>query len=120
MEKIKEIERSVLLELLEQWQTEAIDEREVHEQAEALLEQLEEYPTYPEHDPKSIPMEVLLYLDVLNHQLITPEDIPAMHAFLHTPLGNESQGWAVWRSYWDNLNLECRRQALEINPYYFT
>lgn len=120
MEKTNEIERSDLLTLLEQWQTGAIDAREVHEHAEALMEELEEHPRYPEHDPKSIPMEVLLHLDILNHQLITPEDIPVIQAFLHTPLGKESQGWSVWRNYWDNLDLERRRQELVSNPYYYT
>lgn len=120
MEKVKGIERGTLLALLEQWHTGAINEREVHEQAEALMDELDEPPNYPEHDPRSIPMEILLHLDVLNHQLITPEDIPAMQAFLRTPLGNEPQGWAVWRSYWDNLDLETRRRQLNGNPYYCT
>lgn len=120
MKKMKRVERSELLVLLEQWQRGALNEREVHEQAESLSDQLGEQPLCPEHDPGSIPMEVLLHLEILNHQLITPEDIPAMQAFLNTPLGNESQGWAAWRSYWENLDLESRRQKLKLNPYYST
>jgi hypothetical protein len=118
MERKREIERSELLTLLEQWKAGAINEREVHEQAEALMDELSEHPSYPEHDPRSIPMEVLLHLDALNHQLITPEDIPAMQAFLRTPSDKESQGWADWRSYWDSLDLESRKRELESNPYY--
>jgi hypothetical protein len=117
---MEEVRRSEISTLLEQWQRGAVDEREVHEQAEALMEQLEDAPNYPEHDPRSIPMEVLIHLDALNHQLITQEDIPAMLAFLHTPLGDESSGWTVWRSYWENLNLESRRQELKTKPYYST
>jgi hypothetical protein len=120
MEEKKEIQRSELLDLLEQWRTGIIDERKVHEQAEALMEELAEQSEYPENDPKSIPMEVLLHLDILNHQLITPEDIPAMQAFLQTPFGQESPGWATWRSYWDSLDFERRKQELSSNPYYST
>jgi hypothetical protein len=115
---MKEIERNEILALLDQWQSGAIDEREVHEQAEWLIEQVGEWPNYPEHDPRSIAMEVLSQLEVLNYELITPEDIPAMQAFLHTPLGKESQGWIDWQRYWDSLDLESRKRKLESNPYY--
>jgi hypothetical protein len=120
MGNVKEIKRSELLSLLEQWQIGAIDEREVHEQAEALMDGLGEQPNYPKHDHRSIPIEVLLHLDALNHQLITPDDMPAMQAFLHTALGKEIQGWTAWQDYWDNLDLESRRRKLENNPYYIT
>jgi hypothetical protein len=59
-------------------------------------------------------------LDALNHQLITPKDIPAIEGFLRTPPGNETQAWAVWRDYWNNLDLESRRQELQNKPYYST
>ena len=120
MKKVKEIERSELLALLEQWQKGAIDESVIHEQAESKIDELGELPSYPEDDPRSIPVEVLLYLDILNHQLIIPEDIPAMEAFLRTLPGDEAQGWAIWRNYWNNLDLETRKQELESNPYYCT
>lgn len=112
--------RNELLTLLEQWQAGILNERQVHEQAEALMDELGERPSYPEHNPKSIAAEILLHLDALNHQLITPDDIPAMQVFLRTPLGNESEGWVVWKSYWNKLDLENRRQRLESNPYYCT
>jgi hypothetical protein len=120
MENVKEIERSELLALLEQWQKGALDERAIHEQVESKIDELGELPSYPEDDPRSIPVEVLLHLDILNHQLITPEDIPAMEAFLRTSLGDEAQGWAVWRNYWNNLDLEKRKRELESNQYYCT
>jgi hypothetical protein len=115
-----EVRRSEISTLLEQWRKGVVDEREVHEQAEVLMEQVENAPDYLEHDPRSILMEVLVHLDALNHQLITPEDIPAMLTFLSTPLGDESSGWKEWRSYWEKLDLESRRQKLKDNPYYST
>lgn len=120
MEKVKEIEQSELLALLEQWQKGAIDERVVHERAESKMDELGELPSYPEDDPRSIPVEVLLHLDALNHQLITLEDIPAIEAFLRTPPGDEAQGWAVWRNYWNNLDLDTRKRELQSNHYYCT
>ncbi len=120
MENTKEIERDRLLALLEKWQNGTIDERTVHEQAESMMDELGELPSYSEDDPRSIPVEVLLHLDALNHQLITPEDIPAMEAFLCTSQGDEAQGWAAWRNYWNNLDFETRKQKLQKNPYYCT
>ena len=99
------VERGDILKLLEQWRTGAASEREVHEQAEVWLQQLEETPDFPEHAPESILMEVLIQLDALNYQLITPEDIPAVRAFLLTPQGSEEQAWSLWRTYWNSLNL---------------
>lgn len=115
---MKEIERHELLTLLELWETGAIDEREVHEKAESLSDQLGEWPTYRDDDPRSISMEVLLHLDALNHQLITTDDIPAIQAFLHTEPGDELKGWRAWRKYWRQIDFESRRRALKSNPYY--
>lgn len=117
---MEEVRRNEILLLLEQWREGTVDEREVHEQAEALMERLEDTPNYSKDDPRSVAVEVLIHLDALNHQLITPKDIPAMLAFLRTPLGSESHGWKSWRSYWDDLDLEGRRQELKVNPYYST
>ena len=120
MEQKREIERGELQALVESWQGGALSEREVHERAETMLDEVGELPHYPESDPRSIAAEVLLQLDVLNHQLITKEDIPAIKAFLETRPGQESSAWAEWRSYWMQLDLESRRQELESNPYYCT
>jgi hypothetical protein len=116
----KVVERKELLDILKQWQVGVISEREVHERSEALIDNLGELPNYPKNDPRAIAVEVLLHLDILNHQLITPKDIPEMQAFLHTPHGNELRAWDVWRTYWNNIDIENRRQELKNNPYYCT
>ena len=85
-----------------------------------MVEQIGEWPDYSEHDPRLIPLEVISWLELLNHELITPEDVPAIQAFLRTPLGDELQGWARWREYWDTLDYERRREELKANPYYST
>lgn len=115
-----EIERKKLLSLLEQWRLEMIDEKEVHERAEELLEKIGEHYAFPDDDARSIPLEVLVNLDALNHQFITRKDIPAMQSFLLTPHGQELQGWSDWRNYWANIDLEIRRRELQSNLYYCT
>ncbi len=117
---MSESERNRITTLLNQWRDGIIDERQVHEQAEEWLEQLSELPSYAEEDPRSIPLEVLLHSDALNHQLITRDDIPAIQTFLSTPAGKEPIGWALWRKYWEDLDLEHRREELKSNSYYFT
>lgn len=117
---MSEVKRNEITTLLNQWGDGIIDERQVHEQAEEWLEQLSELPSYPEEDPRSIPLEVLVQLDALNYQLITRDDIPITLAFLNTPSGEEMIGWTLWRKYWDDLDLEDRRKELQSNPYYST
>ena len=115
-----QIERSALVKLLESWLSGVINEREVHEQAETIMEQAEGIPNYVETDPRSIAMEVLVQLDILNHQLITTEDIPIIREFLATPAGKEAEAWVRWRQYWNTLDLRTRRLQLQSNPYYST
>ena len=120
MGRTREVERSELVALLEEWRPAIIAEREVHERAEAIMDSLGELPSYPEGDSRSIPVEMLVHLDALNHQLITADDIPAIEAFLHTPQGDEARAWADWQSYWNNLDLEARKRELQDNPHYCT
>ena len=73
-----------------------------------------EYDTnYPEHHPRSIPMQVLVELDILNHQLITRDDIPALLEFLRTPPSEELQGWMRWQKYNDELDIDRRKEELK-------
>ena len=116
----RDLERVELTKLLELWKAGSLNEREVHERAEFLLDEIGELPNYSESDPRSVAAEVLMQLEILNHQLITREDIPAMEAFLRAQPGHEAEAWAKWRSYWEQLNIESRRQKLGNNPYYCT
>ena len=80
--------RERLRDLLGRWQKGVLDERAVHEAAEALSESYPgELPTYPHSDPRSIPIEVLSQLEILNWQLITREDIPALLDFRSRQVG---------------------------------
>ncbi|MGB5162978.1 MAG: hypothetical protein WBO69_12435 [Thermoanaerobaculia bacterium] len=112
-----EINREPLRELLKRWDSGELDARQVHEHAEQLWDSLEQHQ-FPREDRRSIAAEVLSQLDILNHQLITPEDIPAMMQFLDTLRGSELDGWKRWQRYWDELDMDERIESLKDNNYY--
>lgn len=116
---MREFPRRRLLDLLDKWEEGILSEVEVHEQAEKLWEQ-NDWPDYDEGDSRSIGIEVLSQLEILNHQLITKEDIPAILHFLETPEGRERDGWDAWRRYWNNLDFTARKERLKNLPYYCT
>lgn len=115
---MQQCRRDELKYLLRSWQSGEIDERVVHERAERIWRHSIPHVEYHEEDPKSIADEVLSNLEILDWQLITPDDIPAMLEFLNTLPGKEREGWQSWHSYWDSVDMEGRRLALLDNPYY--
>jgi hypothetical protein len=105
--------------LLERWQSGALDERAVHETAEQMFEAFPDGPpTYPQDDPRSIPIEVLSQLEILNVQLITPVDIPALLRFLAAEPGEEQSAWQQLADYWNGIDFKQRLLELKDNPYY--
>jgi hypothetical protein len=112
-------DREVIRNLLEQWRSNEINEREVNEEAKRLLDE-HGWIEYPENDDRSVAMEVLSQLVILNRQLVTREDIPAILGFLNTPPGETSKGWETWRRYWNSIDYEKRREELKQNTYYST
>ena len=98
--------------LLVEWRADARNAEEVHAAAEELLA-LYGVRDLPESDPDSIADEVLVSLDMLNHQWIVPDDIPEVLEFLCTPAGRELEGWSRWRRYWDGVDLDQRKNRLQ-------
>ncbi|MFQ5528644.1 MAG: hypothetical protein ACE5GX_20615 [Thermoanaerobaculia bacterium] len=113
-----DVDRGWIRSLLQRWQGGDVDKRLVHEEAEAVWDGFKEWPNYPQEDPRSIPLEILSNLEALNHQLITPEDIPAILEFLDTPRGSELDGWKRWQRYWDELDMDERIESLKDDSYY--
>ena len=87
---MKDASRNHLLDILDKWEVGNLSEVEVHEIAEKLFEQ-KNWPDCDEGNFRSILVEVLSHLEILNHQLITQEDIPAIVQFLKTPEGRYDQ-----------------------------
>lgn len=112
-----EADKEAILSLLLRWQAGELAAEDVHSEAEAMFE-AEDWPELPETDARSIVLEVLTQLDVLNQQLITEADIPAILDFLATGECDEMNGWAKWRAYWESINMDERRRHLKDNPFY--
>ncbi len=113
------INRKTIIDLLARWRLDQLTEVELHEEIESIWER-DDWSQYPHEDSRSILVEVLSQLEVLNHQLIIKEDIPAIVDFLSTPKGKELEAWKNWMAYWDNVDYERRKQLLKHNPYYST
>ncbi len=117
---MSEVKRDVLRRLLARWQSGELNERTVHQEAEVLWEANDSWPECEDTDPRSIGIEALSHLDILNHQLITREDIPAFLHFLEAPEGHESDAWREWRKYWETVDFDARKCELADNAYYIT
>jgi hypothetical protein len=111
--QLKESLRSLLL----RWRSGELDERAVHEQAENLWRG-KEWPQYEHDDPRSIIIEVLEQLSILNCQWIIREDIPAILSFLETRPGQQGQAWREWHKYWDTVDWKKRWNKVKGNLYY--
>lgn len=114
---MSDISRLVVLDLLGRWERGELSPPLVLEEAEAALDGAG-WPEFPESDPRSIPIEVMSHLEVLNHQFLTVEDVPAMRRFLETPDGLEPEGWNSWVRYLDGIELASRKAALSQDPFY--
>ena len=111
------IDRHLLMDLLRKWETGVFDEGQVHIEAESLWESGGEWPIYPKDDARSVGIEVLSNLDIMNQAFIGRDDIPAIRRFLQTPAGSELDAWKTWESYWDKIDFGDREKALGPNGY---
>jgi len=105
---LTEVDRNQLRRLLLRWQDGELRAIAVLEEAETLLEHLGPLPKYLQSDFRSIAMEVLYDLDILIAQRINSDDIPALLAFLDTPIGAEAQGWQDIQRYWEGIDFDRR------------
>jgi hypothetical protein len=111
------LSRSVLSSWIDRWLDGELTEAQLHELAESVWERCE-WPESAEDDDDSIAIEVLSQLDIMDHQLITKDDGPALLAFLNTPVGEARLGWEVWRRYLDGIDIQARASALAGHEFY--
>jgi hypothetical protein len=112
------LEKERLRSLLCRWESGAVNERQVHEEAERIWAEGSPWPELPEGDTRSVVAEVAGMLESLNSQWVTAEDVPAILHFLDTVPGTEAEAWASWRKYWDEVDFGKRQVELAANPYY--
>ncbi len=108
--------RENILEIIKKWNESSLTEFDVHSFAEDLVEHLEVCEDKESSD--TIASEVLFQLDIMNHQLITKDDIPAIEEFLKTHRGEEVRGWDSWKNYWETIDFDKRKIELKNNPFY--
>ena len=66
----------------------------------------------------SVTNEVLAYLESIDMNLVTQEDIPACFEFLDTAPGRFQEGYRKWDNYLESINYEKRKKMLKgIEPY---
>ena len=66
----------------------------------------------------SVTNEVLAALDMLDMNLVLPEDAPIYLRFLSTPAGEFTSGYAEFRRRLDAIDYDCRRKELrDTMPY---
>jgi hypothetical protein len=117
VDEMDDVDRAGLRSLVLRWLSGELSERDVHEEAEHRWES-RSWPVCDEQDDGSVAVEVLAQLEILNHQWITTEDVPAILAFLDTPSGQAGDGWRRWRAYWDSIDWDERRRGLAGRTYY--
>jgi hypothetical protein len=103
--------------LLVKWQSGEISARDVHEEAEAMMESCE-WQELPRTAPESVMYEVLCQLDILNQQLIVADDIPAMLKFLGSTPSELDMAWQEWERYWNDVDFAERRRRLQGSDFY--
>ncbi len=69
-------------------------------------------------EENSVSNEVLAHLDMLDMNLLVPEDIPSYLAFLSTPRGSFDEGFSKLERYLGTVDIEARRVQLKgTSPY---
>jgi hypothetical protein len=109
--------RNLLRDLLLRWESAKLNEKQVHEETDRIWAE-REWPEFKNSDGRSVIVEVLSQLSMLNAQWIIAEDIPMMLSFLDTPSGQEFQAWEKWREYWKGIDYAARRKKIADNSYY--
>jgi hypothetical protein len=112
-----QIDRDDLRDILLRWRSGELTASDVHEAAEQLYESCSTGLEYQPRGPRSIGAEILSQLSILNHQLITRDDIPAMLRFLDVNLGSELDAWSEWTRYIDGIDYQDRENELTYPPY---
>ncbi|MCE2030335.1 hypothetical protein [Sessilibacter corallicola] len=113
--KILKLKEELLLGL-ENWAEGKIDENTMLCIAENLLEKYG-WKDFGKNKPESVVMEALSQLEILNHQLICKDDIPAIKRFLENNKNPESS-WADWESYWNSVDFNEREGRLNAIEFY--
>lgn len=114
---IETISREDILHILKKWESNVIDVQDVYNWA--YLKYLKENVDYNDCEGyNSVCLEVISYLDTLDLNLVTREDIPALIQFISTPIGEFKNGFNLWKDYINSIDITHRKHKLRNNPFY--
>lgn len=117
MKKI--IRRKDLKEKLLQWHEDQITAPELNGWAGGNYPNDDvEYEDWDEAEEYSVTNEVLAALDMMDMNLMTPEDIPAFLDFLETPPASFEEGYNRLQQYLEQRDIKKRAAALVTDPFY--
>ena len=105
---------SVLLALLNRWQEGRLNEREVFEEAERIVENVDyPWPTEEDTPERVLPYKVLDTLEELPRELVTQDDIPFLLDILSVHYKNDAQSAIrAFSSYFTKQRWYERREQL--------
>ncbi len=108
----KVISRQDVKDKLIKWQLDDIDAKQVHEWAENSYNTSHvEYEDW-EDDEYSVTNSILAELDMLNINLLTKEDIPALIEFLDSPPGKFKESDVKFQRYMRSIDIHERKSQL--------
>nr|WP_253307538.1 hypothetical protein [Rickettsia endosymbiont of Ceutorhynchus assimilis] len=113
------VTREYLVSLLRAWQQNKITTEEIYETANYLYDcDILKVLDLENGDDFSVATEALQYLESLNINFITQEDIEPAIEFLNTPIGKYLEGDKKWEQYTSSINYEERMKKLKgQSPY---
>jgi hypothetical protein len=102
-----------------QWQEGQITPRELNNLAgENYPNDEVEYEDWDEAETNSVTNEVLAALDMMDINLMTPEDVPAYLDFIETPPASFEEGYKKLQQYLKQINIKKRAAPLVADPLY--
>lgn len=108
------VTRGYLISLLEAWKEDKITAADVYETAEQLyFADDTKVLDWENGEDYSVTMEILQYLESLDINFITQEDIEPAIEFLRTEIGHYREGDRKWGKYTSSINYEERMEKLK-------
>lgn len=113
------ITRKELIEILNKWENGDLTEKEIFEWA-SNIRSADGYDVddWEGDEENSVANEIIAYLDMMDLNLVTKDDVGAMKEFLSTPIGSFINGYNKWESYNKNININQRKNQLIDNELY--
>ncbi len=107
------VTREYLISLLEAWQENKISANSIYETASNLFSSKLIVIDEEGKEDNSVTREVLAYLECLDMDFITQDDIEPCKEFLKTPIGQFDEGLKKWQNYIATINHEERVKKLQ-------